>query len=126
MTAMTTPAAPALTLADVTTFILTTATQDDIDRIHTAAKARTRSLREVLAAQVQVGASTTLQGLSPKYLNGMRGTVASIKGARGDVLLDEESTRNLRYLGARRYYIPAETTQYTLTGVPLSCIGPAA
>lgn len=41
---MTTPTAPALTLADVTTFILASATQADIDRIHAAAKTRTRHL----------------------------------------------------------------------------------
>lgn len=121
---MTTPTAT--TLADVTSFILTSATQDDIDHIYAATKSRTRTLRDVVAAQVQVGATTTLQGLSPKYLNGLRGTVTAINGTRGDVLLDEESTRNLRYLGARRYHIPAETTQHTLTGGPLSCIGQTA
>lgn len=123
---MTTTAAPTITLADVAEFILTSATQEDIDRIYAAAKSRTRTLRDVVAAQVEVGASTQLQGLSPKYLNGMRGTVTAIRGARGDVLLDEDSTRSLRYLGFRKYHIPAETTQYTLSGIPLSCIGTAA
>ena len=123
---MTTTAAPTFTLADVTSFILTSATQDDIERLYAAAKSRTRTLRDVVAAHVQAGATTKLQALSPRYLNGMRGTVTSIRGARGDVLLDEESTRNLRYLGFRKFHIPAETSQYTVVGVPLSSIGPDA
>lgn len=119
---MTATATAPLTISDALEFIRSHATASDIEKIYAATKERTRNLRAVTAARVQAGANATLDGLSPKYLNGLTGTVSSIQGARGDVRLDARSTRDLRYLGARKYFISADTTEFTLRGVPLSCI----
>lgn len=116
-----TTAAPAITAVDVKTFILTSATKDDLDAIFGAIKMRTSTLKAINAATVTVGAEAELTGLSPKYLNGLTGTVQTIRRERGDVLLDAKSTRALRYSGSRKYFIPADQEKYLLTGVPLSC-----
>lgn len=109
-----------MTLQDSVTFILTEASEADVSRIFAACRQRTATLRTVAAAAVQVGMATRLDDLSPKYLNGLTGTVTSIKGARCTVELDERSTTRLRYAGRRRFYIPEDAAHYSLTGVPTS------
>lgn len=109
-----------VTLQDVIGFIVTSADDADIDRIHDALRQRRRALAAVTAAAVRPGMDVRLDGLSPKYLNGLTGTVESINGNRCSVLLDEESTQNLRFAG-KRFYVPIDMTNYIMRGVPLQC-----
>lgn len=110
-----------LTTAEVRAFIFAcdSAALADLQR---QIKARHKALRAQAAASVSVGATVTLEGLSPKYLNGLTGTVTSIDRARGSVTLDEASTQRLRFDGARRFFIAADATEYLLGGVPLGCM----
>lgn len=109
-----------LSMQDVTQHIVNTATEEDLDTLFEAVRTRRKVLRDLRAMSVRDGAEVTLQGISPKYLNGLTGTVQpGRRGQRVDVLLDEESTDRLRY-ASRKIFIPAETKRHVLTGVPAS------
>ena len=101
-------------------FIAGHADERQIDVIHAALRDRRKALAARRALAVTVGQTVTLDGLSPKYLNGLTGTVRTIKGNRADVLLDEASTLSLRWAG-RRFVVPEDTKNYLLTGVPTTC-----
>ena len=107
-------------LSDAISFIINDADGDELERILDAYKSRRKALASVRAASLSKGAEVTLVGLSPKYLNGLVGVVASIKGQRCSVTLDGPSTEKLRYAGTR-FYIPTTVTNYVLTGIPTSC-----
>ena len=81
-----------VTLQDVMTFV-ETATDDQLDILHGAAKARTKALRAnakmAALAQFTIGDKVELFGLSPKYLNGCTGTIASRDLERFEIQLDD-------------------------------------
>lgn len=110
------------TLADTIDFLHNRATQDDIDAMYPALKRRQKALGDITAATVQVGIEVRLDGLSPKYLNGLAGTVETIDGthARASVKLDKISTDRLRGRSSR-FNIPDILIQYTLSGIPMAC-----
>lgn len=110
-------------LTEVLTFIAEKATSADIGRIHDATAARIRALRAIRAAAVQTGQQVVLDGIKPKALAGLRGTVARIDGRYADVELDEASTETLRW-SRTRVFVPEGVTRYVLTGIPLSCCLP--
>lgn len=105
------------TLSDVIGFI-TGATSDQLDLLSKAINDRRQSLRNERAALVKVGMKVVLSGVSPKYLDGMTGTVDAITGTRATVRLDEESTNRLRLTG-RRFLVPSTVREYELQ-VPLA------
>ena len=105
--------------ATLLSFIIMEADEHDLDRIIQSVKDRRKVLRDARAAAVQIGADVTLDNLSPKYLNGLEGTVVVISGKRADVRLTEKSTGLLRFSGTR-FHVPEGTTEYVLRGVPLS------
>lgn len=111
-------------LSDCIKWILTEASEEDIEQIYAAGKQRSGVIRALRAAIVSVDMETQLSGLSPKYLNSMRGTIVSIKGKRADVRLDEKSTNQLRWAGMGRFVVADGDTAYVLTGIPLSCCLP--
>ena len=113
-------------LPDVIGFIVSEATDGELDRITDAIRQRQRALRALRAATVSVGAQVRIRGLSPKYLNGLEGVVESITKSSGDVRLSRVSTARLRVRMAAatfrgRFYIRADEEHYLLTRVPLSC-----
>lgn len=106
--------------------IVLNATEDDLDRIIAAIKERRKVLATARASEVQVGMACTLTGLSPKYLNGLTGTVVrdpqGRSGARSFACkLDEASTKTLRWQASSRFYIAEGVTEYVLPGVPMQC-----
>lgn len=102
--------------------IMGTATEDDLTQIEQAVGLRRRALRQVRAAAVTVGATVTITEISPKYLTGLSGTITTIdKGRHASVRLDEESTTTLRFTRQRRFFVRPDVTEYTITGIPLSC-----
>lgn len=105
--------------------IVLNADEDDLTRIIQTVKDRRKVLASARAADVQIGASCTLTGLSPKYLNGLTGVVVRDPNGRSGTRayackLDEESTKRLRGQGTR-FFIPEATTEYVLPGVPMQC-----
>lgn len=116
MTATTTPSS----VTEVLDYVHSHADEQDLDALFRAIRTRRSVLGEQRAATVRRDTEVHLDGLSPKYLNGLTGTVESLKGNRADVRLDEKSTNRLRYAG-RKFYIPTEEKQYLLTGVPKQC-----
>lgn len=64
------------------TFTLTEATDAELDRLFAAARERRKMNLSVAAAETMaslaVGDTVEVKGVSPKYLNGTRGTVAAI------------------------------------------------
>ncbi len=111
---------PNLTTPDVVDYIVGSATDSDLSVIINAINLRRKALRAITAAAVTVGAKVTLGGLTPKYLEGLTGTVKSISGARCTVTLDEASTNDLKYRSTR-FYVGMEAKTYDLTGIPTSC-----
>lgn len=110
-------------LTDTLRFISSEATTTDLDRIIAALKLRRKALGAVRAASVTLGSKATLAAVgAPKYLNGLSGTVASIRGERADVALDMHSTATLREVGWRRYSIESDADTYLVRGVPLACL----
>lgn len=77
------------TLRDVIAFIQK-ATSDDLDRIVTAWKVRSKTVRAeeaaLNAATLSKGDQVVTKGLSPKYLNGLVCTVIRIDGSK--ILVD--------------------------------------
>jgi hypothetical protein len=104
---------PNTSLADVIEFIVRTANLEDIDTIHQAARDRRTILGRVQASLtsslLKPGDKVTLSGLSPKYLNGMTGTVVERKGGSGKpkfiVKLDDSAGR---YVSDRPVGVPAQ------------------
>ena len=66
---------------------------EDLERVGKAINDRYRVLRTIRAsvnlASVAVGGRVTLDGLSPKYINGSRGTVTRVAGTKVTVDLDD-------------------------------------
>jgi len=117
-----TAVAPAPALSDALNFILTGASNEDLTRVIEAIKSRRSILSTINAASVTVGASVKLDGLSPKYLNGLTGTVSSISGRSATINLDARSTQDLRWSGRKRFFINDGVTEYPLGGIPLSTL----
>lgn len=111
------------TLSDVAGFITSEATEDDLKRIYGFCKTRSKTLRTIRAAAVSKGAQVELTNLSPQYLNGLTGEVASINKDRCEVLLDEKSTDRLKWTRQSRFMV-GEEPRYTIRGVPLSSCDP--
>jgi hypothetical protein len=114
----------AIEFREVLDFILDHASEEEIDRIWQAAQTRQKSLRSRAAAVITVGQEVRLTGISPKYHEGLTGTVTKINGKHAAILLDERSTHVLRVKGARRYLIPPNYTQYEVGGIPLTTCRP--
>lgn len=109
------------TINDALTYILTEASDSDLDRIYDALKRRRRALLDSRALLVRVGDRVTTKDLSPKYLNGLEGTVIHIRGKRADITLDEHSTNAIR--GTKHGpSSDSEVTKYTLRGCPLGTL----
>lgn len=108
-------------LTTATEFVLSHASREDLSRIGEAIKQRRVILGTIAAASVATGSSVRLDGLSPKYLNGLTGTVKTLDAKSAAVELDETSTEKLRWDGFRKYTVPDDTKRYLLRGVPLSC-----
>lgn len=116
MTATTTPGS----VAEVIDYVHSHADEQDLEVLGRAIKDRRKLLGEQRAATVRRGVEVSLDGLSPKYLNGLTGTVETVRGSRADIRLDEQSTVRLR-LSGRKFHVPSDETQYLLTGVPKQC-----
>lgn len=112
----------AATLSDALAFIAG-AEETDLDRLIDGVKMRRKTLANLRAAAVRVGMEIATDGLSPKYLNNLTGTIRGISGQRADVELDEPSTNTLRYSG-KRFYVAPDVERYVLRGVPLQCCTP--
>lgn len=119
---MTTTAPSSVT--EVLDYVHSRADEQDLEALIQAVKTRRHVLGEQRAATVRIGTKVQLDGLSPKYLNGLTGTIEATKGARADVRLDKASTNKLRYAG-RKFYVNANTEEYLLTGAPKQCCLPS-
>lgn len=113
----------AATMAEVIGFVLEQADESDLDRITDAVKKRRGVLRDKAAADVKEGKQVTLYGLRPAYLNGLTGTVKSIKPGRTRkvvVTLDRRSTSVLAYSSADYHSLHGQDS-HDLTGIPITC-----
>jgi hypothetical protein len=112
------------TPADVIAFIVARADDTDLSNIIGAVNARRKTLRTIAAASVKPGLAVRLDGLSPKYLNGLTGTVKSVEGQHCTVTLDAASTERLGWQS--RFSLQVRMSQkpdgtYDFGGVPSSC-----
>ena len=105
-----------MTITDVLGFMYSEATEEDCEVVFAATRDRLRALRAVRAAGVRTGTHVRLENISPKYLDGLRGEVVSVKGTRCDVKLDERSAARLRF--TRHAYV--EANGGVLAGIPKS------
>lgn len=111
-------ATPLPALKSVVDFIASSATEGDLAKIHEAIRVRESALREERAGRVAVGADVEIVDISPKYLNGLTGTVVRIQGARVTVQLDELSTMRLKCEPKSKFPVAPDATSYNLTGLP--------
>ncbi|MFF4924310.1 hypothetical protein ACFY4B_27310 [Kitasatospora sp. NPDC001261] len=116
-----------VTVADVAAYLASQATDPEIDRFFELSHQRTKFLNSARAAMLTTGDAVRIQGMSPKYLNGLQGKVGPIntsrKGPYTTLLLDKASTAKLRK-ASKSYYIPADAEDFGLEGIPLSCCVP--
>lgn len=102
------------TKADVLRWILSETDKDDLAAVFSAYSDRYKTLTKmestINAAYLHVDAPVTLQGLSPKYLNGLRGTVTRInRGSRGKVTCEVTLDHPLyqgRHYGTKTVNVP--------------------
>ena len=108
---------------DVATFIHQ-ASEESIGTIQQLIANRRKNIQNERAAQVTIGKTVTLTGLTPKYLNGLTGEVADLSGTRANILLDEDSTLTLRLTDRTGKFSRnfGSEKRGTLKGVPLVCL----
>ena len=111
-----------LTLSQVTAHIAAHATEGDLDRILEVLKERRKTLASMAAAAVTVGAAVEIVNITPAAYKGKRGTVESIDGAHAAVKLDADSTEELRWARSRRVNVPNGVKEWTVPGIPLTCL----
>ena len=90
----------ATTITHVLDFIAGHADERQIDTILETVKGRRKTLDRHRALAVRKDQKVTLNRLTPKYLNGLTGTVTALNDQRCTVTLDEDSTNTQR--GQRR------------------------
>lgn len=107
-------------IKDIKDWIINSATSEDCSTLKGAIKLRGTILR----SQLKVGDPVEIEGISPKYLNGLKGT---FKGMRprsrkyGRIELDETSTTVLRARGDR-FEVPNGVKNHVISGIPVSCM----
>lgn len=81
-----------MTPSDIIAAILDGALDDQMDALIATINARRRNIRQLeelqSLTQLKVGTNVKLEGISPKYLNGLTGTVDAINGKKVTVKLD--------------------------------------
>ncbi|MEX5711949.1 hypothetical protein AB1484_27550 [Parafrankia sp. FMc6] len=113
------------TLAVATDFILSHATEQDLNRITETVKQRRTALAAIRSASLTTGTPVRIVNIKPRYLHGLTGTLGPIDGKHVTVTLDAESTDRLRFTPSnKRFPVPYEATSYDVPGVPLSCCLP--
>jgi len=108
------------TLAEAMSFVINSATENDLDNLWAAMRNRRSALDSLRAADVSVGDQVRLVGLSPKYLNGLEGVVETIDKNRCSVRLSQLSTERMRIPGRVRFHMSPDDHHYLLAGIPLS------
>jgi hypothetical protein len=114
-----------VTFSEVHGYVLTAASEEDLRLLQQAIQERRRTFGLVRAASVQVGGQASIEGLTPRILNGLRGTVESLHNSRASVKLDTASTRLLAY-GRSRFSTKAAAAfvageGFLVEGVPATC-----
>lgn len=113
-----------LTTKDLITFILNQADEAALDALFEAARRRRDALRAIAAAAISEGDTVTIRDISPKYLNGLTGTVKAIETIRNKrcavVTLDKDSTQKLA-LSSVKYDWLFSHDSHDLPGIPLGC-----
>lgn len=108
------------TIANVKTFISTSATDQDLDDILDIIKIRRKILESLKQVTIKVGDKVSLDNIRPKALCGILGVIKEIKGKRITVTLSEQEA--LKIAGIRYGPKWGHKGDYDLTGVPVSCI----
>jgi hypothetical protein len=114
-----------VTLTDVLSFIGGHADPDALDTILGVVRDRRRALADVAAHAVRVGATVRLHSLSPRYLNGLTGTVTAIPAARRGakrrctIRLDQTSVTRLAQADSSYAHLREETS-YEMGGIPVA------
>lgn len=111
-----------ITLTDVIDFINRVGDEKVLAAVKNAATRRLENARQVRSMAITPGSKVQLDGLSPNYLNGLTGEVATVQGNRASVRLDSDSTNTLRFTKQKRFYIAADEETYVIAGVPRSTL----
>jgi hypothetical protein len=98
----------------VLSYIHSTNEDGDLDVIFDACRARRKTLGSIKAATVKEGDRVRIDGISPKYLAGVTGTVTSIDRSRKGGIAVVEADRPV--FGSRHR---GETT---IAGIPTACL----
>lgn len=110
-----------MSITDTIFFITSEADEEDLNQIFSALKLRRQVLGQIKASAVSEGMKVTLEGLSPKYLNGLSGVIVERDGTRVAVQLDEISTQIFKSVSQKRFFIPADCVSYRMVGIPAQC-----
>lgn len=116
------------TFRDVIEYITNHASVPEIEQIAQVSQKRFMALGRAQAATLAIGDEVIVHNVSPKYLQGLAGTVEEIDTPKERIAirLDALSTAKLRSNGRqRRFIISPQETNYLLTGMPIAAIRPA-
>jgi len=101
-------------------FVMDEASLEELGRLGLAVQQRRRLLLRGSPTGVAVGETVVLEGATPRYVNGLTGSVEAIAREHCSVLLDEQSTVELRIVGARRFEMAPGSTRHLLPRIPLA------
>lgn len=111
-------------------YVMSSATEAELDQLFGAAKQRRQNLAQIRAASLNPGDKVETFNLSPAFYNGLKGAIIKFtnrprkKGRLASLKLDTESTMALRYWGATKVSVPADVTEYVLEGIPDTSLKP--
>lgn len=116
-----TAAKPHTTMTEVIGFIGRITEAGDIDEVLTALQACHDRLEEQRASSVQVGDDVVLRGATPRYLDGLHGTLLLAEDGYGTVELTIEATGTLRFMPENADFVVGSRLRYVLPQVALAC-----
>lgn len=112
---------PTTTMATVLRFIAGITEDEQVDEVLAALQACHDRLEEQRAASVQVGDDIVLRGATPRYLDGLHGTLLFAENGYGTVELTIEATGTLRFMPDNADFVVGSPLRYVLPQVALAC-----
>lgn len=118
-----------MNINDVVTFILSddsTRTPEGINAVVRAINERqklNRALKTAVAkSTLSVGMTATISGISPKYLNGMKGTLKNFNKTRSrvDVVITDNQHDYRKSIGQTVHGIPVQCLTPVVTATPVA------
>jgi hypothetical protein len=113
-------AEPEARFEELLAYVMDEASLEELGRLGLAVQQRRRLLLRGSPTGVAVGETVVLEGATPRYVNGLTGTVEAVAREHCSVLLSEQCTVELRIVGAQRFEMAPGTLRYLLARIPMA------